>query len=204
MARIELWWPRVLAHRGRDQLTRDELMQEVWLPVVGWEGLYEVSDLGRVRSLPRRVTFKDGRSRSVRGGLLTPTAGGYGYSQVSLSRDDGGRSFRIHCLVAEAFIGPRPPGMQVLHGREGLRVNTVGNLRYGSPKENMADKHRDGTVNSGGRNGSAKLTAEQVLEARRLSASGQLGSQKRLAAEWGVSQPALSLAIRGINWSCLA
>jgi hypothetical protein len=182
-------------------MTLEITEQEAWLPVVGWEGLYEVSDWGRVRSLPRRVTFKDGRSRSVRGGLLAPAADGGGYLLVTLRRGGGGRAFRIHCLVAEAFIGPRPAGMAVLHGPEGSRVNTVGNLRYGTHKENMADKRRDGTTNNGERNGSAKLTAEQVLEARRLSETGQLGSQRRLAAEWGVSQPALSLAIRGINWS---
>jgi NUMOD4 motif len=83
---------------------------ERWLPVPGWERLYEVSDLGRVRSLPR----KGGNNRWYGGKVLVPYPH-KGYPVVPLCRG-GQRTMRaIHQLVLEAFAGPCPPGMQACH-----------------------------------------------------------------------------------------
>src|SRR5260221_193401 len=75
---------------------------ERWLPVVGYEGLYEVSDLGRVRSLLR----KGGNNRWYGGDIKRSSLDQAGYLYVSLSRGGKGSRKRIHQLVAEAFIGP--------------------------------------------------------------------------------------------------
>ena len=84
----------------------DEVTPERWLPVVGWEGLYEVSDLGRVRSLPRNTT---------RGRVLRANPAANGYRQATVFRQGHPKSVYVHHLVAEAFIGPRPEGLEIRH-----------------------------------------------------------------------------------------
>ena len=110
---------------------------EQWKPVPGYEGIYEVSSEGRVRSLPRR---------GVRGGLMTTRPGKRGgYLVVALTRDGRTSTKAVHVLVAAAFLGPRPPGMQVRH-REGNPLDArLVNLAYGTPAENAADKVAHGT-----------------------------------------------------------
>ena len=83
--------------------------QEEWKDVVGYEGLYEVSNLGRVRSLDRETKDTIGRKRKYKGQLLNPTISnnGNGYLRVRLSEDGKRTDFRVHRLVAEAFI-PNP------------------------------------------------------------------------------------------------
>ena len=120
---------------------------ERWLPVVGWEGLYEVSDQGRVRSLDRRLQRDAmGRVRSWRGRILKPSVVGV-YPYVNLC--NGPREFRksrtVHSLVAEAFLGPRPKGMEVRHLNGNYWDPCVTNLAYGTHAENMADMRTHGT-----------------------------------------------------------
>lgn len=80
--------------------------QEIWKDVVGYEGLYEVSNLGRVRSLDRETEDTLGRKRKWKGQILNPTISnnGKGYLRVRLSEDGKRTDFRVHRLVAEAFI----------------------------------------------------------------------------------------------------
>lgn len=125
-------------------------MNEEWRPVVGYEGLYEVSDQGRVRSLPRYVIrqggLASGRPMRVRGGirkLRVAKCGGYWL--VSLSREGEDSMCYVHALVLEAFVGPRPPGLEVCH-RDGDPKNAnLSNLAYGSSGENKLDQVRHGT-----------------------------------------------------------
>jgi hypothetical protein len=121
--------------------------EEQWRPVVGFEGKYEVSDYGRVRSVDRLVHDRDGRrTREFRGKVLVPwQSSQYGHVSVSLSARPGPMKRQVHVLVAEAFLGPRPDGLLVLHGPNGVRDNSVGNLRYGTPRQNLLDTNRDGT-----------------------------------------------------------
>ena len=177
-------------------------MQEVWLPVVGWEDLYAVSDLGRVKSLTRTVDCKDGRRRTFQGQALAATKGTV-YLEVSLARNGKGKTTGIHRLVAEAFLGPPPAGKVVRHGPGGQLDNRLCNLCYGTLAENQADRLRDGTSNRGERHGHSKLTEEQVLEARRLVASGPKGTLFALARSWGVTRSALGAAVRGQSWGWL-
>jgi hypothetical protein len=108
---------------------------ERWLPVVGWEGLYEVSDVGRVRSLPRNTT---------RGKVLRPGSVPAGYPAVNLHKaGDGGRTRTIHTLMAAAFIGPRPPGQYVRHLDDVKTHNVLSNLAYGPPRANTEDMIRN-------------------------------------------------------------
>lgn len=118
---------------------------ERWLPVPGYEGAYEVSDLGRVRSVDREILARDGRRWKQRGKVLTPSPDGQGYVLVGLCREGQPALFRVHQLVAAAFHGPCPDGKEVCHGPNGKADNRPGNLRWGTRQENMLDKRRDGT-----------------------------------------------------------
>jgi hypothetical protein len=175
---------------------------EEWRAIPGYEGFYEVSNLGRVKSLPRVVETKNNRSQSVRGGILKLTKGQYGYLQISVRIASTCRTRNVHVLVALAFMGPRPEGLIVLHGENGRLDNSVGNLSYGTYKQNnVQDRHRDGTAVTGERNYKAKLTAEKVLLARAIIPNGPSGTLRRLADEWGVHRSTLSSAVSGKHWA---
>lgn len=169
---------------------------ERWLPVVGYEGLYEVSDQGRVWSVPRLCLKWDGTRRA--GGNILGQHFYRGYISVTLYRDGKRRNWKVHQLVATAFIGPRPPGYETRHGPGGRRDNRLVNLSYGTPAENNRDRIRDGTTNRGAANGQAKLTSENVIEIRRRHATGE--SQTALAREFGVTQQGVFDVVRRRRW----
>jgi NUMOD4 motif/HNH endonuclease len=115
---------------------------ESWLPIPGWEDWYEVSDLGRVRSLPRRLTY-GGRMRQ--GKVLSPGMNSDGYLTVVLCKDARRLTVAVHRLVALAFLGPRPPGQEVRH-LDGTRTNNaLPNLSYGTRSQNQIDSVQHGT-----------------------------------------------------------
>lgn len=120
--------------------------RKLWKPVVGFEGAYEVSDHGDVRSIDRTWTqvsrFGTLHEHTCKGRILRAGIGSNGYLTVTLGR---GNSRTVHSLVAAAFIGPRPDGCEVLHC-DGTRTNNhVSNLRYGTRTENILDAVRSGT-----------------------------------------------------------
>lgn len=106
---------------------------EKWLPVVGYEGLYEVSSTGRVTSA-KRVARRERK----------PDTSKDGYQRVKLWRDGRGVTRTIHSLVIEAFVGPRPPGSEVRHLNGDPADNRIENLAYGSHRENALDITRHG------------------------------------------------------------
>lgn len=120
---------------------------ERWLPIVGYEGFYEVSDLGRVRSVDRVVGGGRGPSglRRRRGQIRALSVHPFGYPQAHLSRDGTRETSPVHKLVLTAFVGPCPEGMTCCHGPEGATVARLDNLRWDTPSENMFDRGRDGT-----------------------------------------------------------
>jgi hypothetical protein len=107
-------------------------MEEIWKPIPGYEGLYEVSSHGRVR------TFR----RKANGRLLKPGKASHGYFTVALGR---GKSCTLHSLVTAAFLGPKPVGYEVLHIDGSRTNNCVSNLRYGTRRDNILDAVAHGT-----------------------------------------------------------
>ena len=179
-------------------------MQEVWRSVVGWEGFYEVSSLGRVKSLARRYWTTGGRVPhwcNIRERILKPAKNGCGYWFVALSRDGKLTTYVIHRLVAEAFIGPRPAGMDTCHGANGKDDNTLANLTYGTHSQNMRDCLRDGTHQHGERGSNAKLTSAQVAEIRSLKGKRL---QREIATAFGISRSCVSLIWSGKTWTLSA
>lgn len=118
---------------------------EKWRPAVGYEGSYEVSDQGHVRSLDRIIGGnRPGRHRHWRGRPLKLIRQANGYWGVGLSKDGHHRSCMVHALVLTAFVGPRPPGMEACHGRGGPLDNRLANLRWDTSSANSFDCVRDG------------------------------------------------------------
>lgn len=116
---------------------------EVWKPVVGYEGLYEVSDHGRVRGLDRL----DARGRRWKGRVLKGTRHTMGdYRVVNLAKDGRNRLRFIHRLVLEAFVGTPNPGDQGCHGDGNPTNNHVDNLRWDTSAGNSQDTIRHGRV----------------------------------------------------------
>ncbi|MGX9346643.1 NUMOD4 motif-containing HNH endonuclease [Microbacterium sp. KNMS] len=115
--------------------------QELWRAIPGYEGLYEVSSAGEVRSLDR-VRASDGAL--IRGRVLSQGQYG-GYRQVNLSRGGVVTKHRIHSLVLSTFVGPRPHGAEGCHNDGDPSNNRLENLRWGSRSANAIDSVRHGT-----------------------------------------------------------
>lgn len=155
-------------------------MTENWKPVVGFEGAYEVSDRGRVRS-------------SVRGQILRPQRHSGGYVQVSLGR---GNTRLVATLVLEAFAGPRPAGLEVCHNDGDKQNNAFANLRWDCHVKNCADRVRHGSHPAGERNGQAILTEEKVRRIRHSRLD------RNFLARWfGVSPKHIDRLRRGERWT---
>jgi len=105
---------------------------EEWRDVVGYEGSYEVSNQGRVRSVARTITDSLDRTRRLKGRVLRPTTVGSEdrYVGVSLYRGRVMRSRMVHKIVAEAWLGPCPDGCEVDHDDKDGRNNLASNLCY--------------------------------------------------------------------------
>lgn len=162
---------------------------EGWREVPGTEGRYSVSSLGRVRS--------DWQG----GGILAVHAGRKGYLQVRLSLRCGRPTFRVHRLVAAAFIGPRPVGMQVDH-KDGNKINNrPENLEYVTCRENIRRCWKAGLHGvehcRGEANNKAKLTEEDVRTIRAIYPARSLAE---LARTYGVTVANVSSVVRRKTW----
>lgn len=118
---------------------------EKWLPVAGFEGYYEVSNQGRVRSLTRIVKAGGERTRISYSRILRQTPNAGGRLTVKLSVLGTTRTRLVHQMALEAFHGLRPQGMLACHNNGKHLDNRVANLRWDTPAENMRDKRRHGT-----------------------------------------------------------
>lgn len=165
---------------------------ESWLPVSEYEGLYEVSNLGRVRSLPRNGTL---------GGILAANPVRGGYLTVHLSKGNKQRRLLVSRLVATAFHGPCPDGLECAHLNGKRDDNRSRNLEWTTPVVNQGHRRIHGTTCEGERGGFTKLTAEKVLAIRRLQAiavghwsrraNGTM-SQQEVADRFGISRQLVS------------
>ena len=146
---------------------------ESWLPVVGYEGQYEVSNRGAVRSLDRWVPYSDGRKpRFARGQVLKPMQGSTDprtglHLRVDLSKTT---TRYVHQLVLEAFVGPCPAGYLCRHLDGDATNNALSNLRWDTARANNLDTVRHGRNPSSAR---THCPRGHVLADPNLTASGK-------------------------------
>lgn len=119
------------------------MRDEQWKSVLGHEGYYEVSDKGRVRSLGRMANRGRGGWRWMDGQVLQLNLTN-GRHMVALSVNGVARRCNVGPLVLEAFVGPRPQGMECCHWDDVSTNDVLGNLRWDTPKNNKADQLRNG------------------------------------------------------------
>jgi hypothetical protein len=178
---------------------------EHWLPVPGWEGLYDVSDKGRVRSLDRIVQTSLG-PRRYRGCVLKQfllVRPGAKHWTVVLTRPGTRKTYFVHQIEMAAFAGPCPEGQECRHGAAGSQINWwPENLSYGTHRQNLGeDCLRDGTHRRGERSGLHKLTEQEVLEIRQRAEDGE--SQRNLARCFGVHFATINAVVLRKNWAWL-
>lgn len=172
---------------------------EVWKDIPGYEGTYQVSSLGRVRSLDRVVKGKchftgELFDRRIKGRVLRP--GKYckaGHVSVTLGRNTTGRP--VHDLVMLAFVGPTPEGKEVCHNNGDPTDNRLCNLRYDTRRENILDVYRK--PNGRWR----KLSVDDVIKIRKSLVAGEKGAD--IAKEYGVSQSVISAIKVGRSYGWL-
>jgi hypothetical protein len=167
------------------------LFDERWQPVTGYEGLYSASSEGRIRR-------EAGSRRCRRTRVLTPDHDSNGYPSLRLCRDGRTVHYLVHRLVLEAFVGPRPEGMECLH-RNGIKTdNRLANLCWGSHAENGADAVRLGEMARGNCNGMAKLTVEAVLAIRQRFEAGT--SAMALAHAYDIHPETVRKIVKRLRW----
>lgn len=170
-------------------------MTEEWRDVVGFEGVYAVSDQGRVkRNAPGPGTYV--------GRILRPVLLKNGYLSVVLCTNNLQVRHYVHVLVAEAFLGPRPEGKETNHKSGDKMDNQVANLEWVTRSENALHARSVLGLERGEANGNSKLTEADVREIRNLYAAGA-DSQQQLADQYGVNEATVSRVVRRERWSWL-
>ena len=111
-----------------------------WLPVPEYEGFYEVSDEGEVRSVDRTIIRKGDVEVNLKGRTLRPGTDKFGYLMVTLSVGSSTLSKSVHTLVALAFLGERPKNYDVRHLNENITDNRASNLEYRPRSETVANQ----------------------------------------------------------------
>jgi DNA-binding transcriptional regulator YiaG len=184
------------------------LNEEEWRPVTDYESYYEISSLGRVRRSPESPKI----GMAVPGAILSlrGRVDNRGYPQTQLYRNGKATTRKIHRMVADAFLGPRAPGLQVNH-KDGIKSNnTVANLEYVTNRENAHHAIRLGLIDVEkiARLGRAcagvgrKLNAVDVAKIRHMAGAG--ASRKSLAREFGVHEMTIGEIIRREIWRSVA
>jgi hypothetical protein len=181
-------------------MTRDqkiEALAEEWISVPSYEGLYDVSNLGRVRSLRFRRKFADTLRENPL--IMKGSINSNGYAQVQLSNDSGKKTVLVQKLVLTAFVGPRPSGYEAAH-LDGNRVNNhLSNLKWCTKKENVSHLKKHGTVLYGAKNPMTRLTEKQVIDIRKTYSVGNC-SIKKLAKKYGVGTSTVWRIVSGKYW----
>jgi hypothetical protein len=175
----------------------DSYQIERWKDIPSYPG-YQASDLGRVRSLDKRVGCRSGGIRLRKGKVLVPVIHHSGYAVYSVYAAGKMKSVPGHLLVMQAFIGKAPDGFVVCHYDGNRQNNLLINIRYDTKSANEQDKLMHGTYQHADRNPRAKLTAHEVMAMRLRRAAGE--SVTNLAREYGFRAGHISKICTGALW----
>lgn len=172
---------------------------EQWKPIDGYESVYEVSSLGRVRSAAR--TDFGGRFRKQR--VLRPTKNAKGYLFVALFKDGKRqRMAAVHRLVLETFVGPAPKGAEACHNNGRRDDNRLCNLRWDSRTGNQRDRVNHGTANKEMGHPRRKIDLDTAIEMHRARSRGL--TIRQIASMNGLTHSYVSKLLRGRYWPSAA
>lgn len=170
-------------------LPKDIPTSEEWLPIVGFELLYLISRWGQVYSIETDTFLKPGMSNS-------------GYFYVVLCKDGVHYTRYVHRLVAEAFLGPCPPGKEVNHKDSNPSNNCLSNLEYVTRSENNKHAYVNGRVpinTIGENNGKTSFRDKDIPAIRKRAEDGE--TQKAIADDYGVHRVTINLIVNRKTWA---
>lgn len=167
-------------------------MREVWKDIPNFEGCYQISNMGYIRSLDRFIEYSTGGVRLVGGVLLKPQKNTGGYYQNNLYKNMKHIRVTIHRLVAELFVDGRESDLEVNHIDGDKSNNKYTNLEWCTKSHNQQHKYDNNLIEKmwGSGNPAAKLIEADVLEIDRLLQEGLL--QKDIANRFNVSVNTIS------------
>ena len=174
--------------------------EEKWKDIEGYEGIYQVSNTGKVKSLKRSVKHYTGSTRTVNERLLKHTIVN-GYCHVDLSKYGKRERFLVHRLVASAFLKNPNRKPQVNHIDGNKINNNVNNLEWSTANENVLHGYRTGLTKpmTGSKNGHSKLSELEVIEIRNMYSKGR--TQKELAEKFKVSTWTIQGIVENRTWN---
>lgn len=169
----------------------NKLKEEEWKDISGYEGRYQASTFGRIRSIDRIVVYKNGREYNKKGKILSFSSNkvgekaSKGYFIVSLG---GGTKFRVHVLILETFHSKRPLNMVCDHIDRNNRNNNIDNLRWVTPEENNKNKNRPQNY-------------RRPYSDIRKKISQEIGSREAIAIKYNISKHMVTLIKREFKTS---
>lgn len=192
-----------LCNRGANFFMKqlDLFEQEVWKDILDYEKLYQVSTLSRVRSLSRYKKGKIGNLIFIEGQIMLPSLATNGYPQITLSKNGKSKIFRIHRLMAIAFI-PNPENKKEVNHINGIKTdNRIENLEWATKSENAFHAFQTGLHIphncKGTKNGRAKLSEEDVKE---IIALLPFKKNSELGPTYGLTPETISAIRTGRLW----
>lgn len=185
-------------------MAKKKAVAEIWLPVVGYESSYDVSNLGNVRSKLRYVSVSYGAKRSVPPQPITLSKHPCGYLVVKLSRNNKTNGHLVHRLVAAAFIGKIPDKCEINHKDGNKKNNHLANLEIVTRQENIDHAVRIGRINNkGSQNAQAKISEAKAKRIKTAYETGR-GGYKSLGKRFGVSWGIVRAIATGRTWGHIA
>ena len=185
----------------------DKPSKEVWKDIIGYEGLYQVSNLGNVKSLDRIVNKPNGVSYMRKGKICKQSKSNLGYMTIGFTVNNNKVNKYVHRLVAEAFITNVNDYPQVNHIDCDKTNNKINNLEWCTNSENHIHASKNGlnklhlyrVAYSGEENGRSLLTKEQVLEIKQKYIPYKY-SAKKISKEYNVSESCITHILNNTSW----
>ena len=172
---------------------------EHWKPIPSFEGLYEISEFGTIKSLARKETTKAGWSRIKNEKTLKPYKCKDDRLYVDLCVNYKKTRSSVHRLVLLAFVGPCPEGMEACHNDGNHRNNHYSNLRWDTHKNNLDDKYKHGTHICGENHKLSKLKEDDVRKIRDMATKKV--SVTKIAETFNVSRRLIRKILTGLAWT---
>lgn len=162
-------------------------MEEIWKPINGWEGLYEISSFGRLKACEKNIRGVNDSKRRIKERVINSYKNQTDYLCARLWLNKKITTVQIHTLVLETFKGPRPKGMIGLHNDGNHRNNRLSNLRWGTYKENSQDAIHHKTLKTK----LSKIDIERIREAVLFGST-----QAALCRAYGISSAHMGRIVR--------